>query len=99
MSVATIFELLFAAGVAATVAALAVALSPRAPRDLFLVLGAFLAAAATSAWVAFALELDRALAVAAAGLSLCAVVQLAGLRLRELIARQRQLAQELDQVE
>ncbi len=94
-----ISQLAFAVAIVVTVAALTAAAAGRGPRAVFIALAAGLALAAAAAWVAFALELDTPLGVAAGGLSLCAVVQLAALSLREAILRQRRFDETLDEAE
>jgi hypothetical protein len=92
-----VFELVFAAAVIAVFGSTAAAVFGRISRSALLALTGLVAAAAAVAWVAFALEPTRGLALAAGGLTVCAALQLGTLALRRLVARasdvERQLAE------
>ena len=90
-----IFAGLFAAGAIATVAAFVAAVTVHPRRSLYPVLGGALAVAAAAAWAAFAFEPATGLAVAAGGLSLCALCQLGALRLQGAVARQQRVDEQL----
>lgn len=92
----TVFEIMFAASVVVAAGSLAAAALERAPRRVLLGLSALLGAIATAAWVAFALDPGRELAVAALGLSGAFVTELAALSLRLAMARQRRIDDEFE---
>jgi len=74
VALTTLFDILFAAAAAVAALALGAAALRRVSATILLVLTAVVAGAAVVAWVFFALRGDRELAVAAGGLSVCALV-------------------------
>ncbi len=96
---AEVVELVFAGAILVVFASAAAVLLDRISRRLLLGLGSFLAAAALVVWVAFALDPDRDVATAAAGLTLCAAAELGLLALRRLLARGRDLERQLSEAE
>jgi hypothetical protein len=82
-----VFDIVFAAGVVVAAVALAGAALRLLPRTVLMVLTELTFGAAVAAWISFALRQDRELAVAAAGLSVCALVSAASLLLREALLR------------
>src|SRR5215468_2350127 len=95
----TISAIVFAVGAVVTVAAVALAPTLRVPPIAYIGLGALLAAAAAAAWVGFAFKHDPGIAVAAGGLTVCALAQLPAIMLRDAAARQRRVAEELADAE
>jgi hypothetical protein len=87
VALTTIADLIFAGGVVLAALALAGAVFRRASGPLLLVAFALEAIAAVGAWVAFALRHDRSLAVAAGGLTACALVAGAAVLLRRALKR------------
>ncbi|HEY3550675.1 MAG TPA: hypothetical protein VGK69_06465 [Gaiellaceae bacterium] len=87
MSLTTIADLIFAAGVVLAALALASAALHRAPKPLLVSATVLEAAAAVGIWVAFALRHDRPLAVAAGGLTACTLAAGAALLLRRALKR------------
>ena len=94
-----VVELVFAGAILVVFGSEAAVLLDRISRRVLLGLGSFLAAAAVVVWVAFALEPDRDVAVAAAGLTLCAAAELGLLVLRRLLTRGRDLDRQLSEAE
>ena len=95
MRTETILELLFAAGVVATAAAFATAALHRTSRAPFLGLAAGVGAAATGAWVAYALNPARERALSAAGLTVCFVAVLGAYGAARAVARARRIDEHL----
>jgi hypothetical protein len=92
---ADVVEVVFAGAVVVVfVSAAAVGLE-RVSRVWLIRLSALLSAAAVVAWVAFALKPERAVAVAAGGLTVCAAFELALVALRRLLAHGRDLDRQL----
>src|ERR671925_601048 len=89
MTVETAFELVFAAGVVAAAAALASAAFARVGSRTLVAVSVALAVAAVAAWVAFALDPGRELAIAAGGLVACVVASIGAVGLRRGIVRSR----------
>ncbi len=89
MPLTTVVDIVFAAGIAVAVLALAGALLQFLPRAALILLTLVELAAAVGAWVAFALRAShpRELAVAAGGLTVCALVACSSLALRRSLAR------------
>jgi hypothetical protein len=83
----TLADLLFAGGVVIAALALAGAAFRRASASLLMAAFAVEAVAAVGVWVAFALRHDRSLAVAAGGLTACALVAGAAILLRRALKR------------
>jgi hypothetical protein len=82
-----VFDIVFAAGVVVAAVALAGAALRLLSSTVLAVLTALTFGAAVAAWIAFALRPDRELAVAAAGLSACALVSAASMSLRRALIR------------
>src|ERR671923_1258072 len=89
MTVETAFELVFAAGVVAAAAALASAAFARVGSRTLVAVSVALGVAAVAAWVAFALDPGRELAIAAGGLVACVVASIGAVGLRRGIVRSR----------
>src|SRR5918994_1274809 len=89
-----IFEVLFAAGVATSALAL-LAAARRLSRRLVVGAAGTLALAAIAAWVAFALEPEERLALAAAGLTTCFLAALTAFPLRRAAASAARIETEL----
>ena len=87
MTLTTIADLLFAAGVVVAALALAGAALRRAQTSVLVAATALEAAAAVGVWVAFALRHDRSLAVAAAGLTACTIAAGAAVLLSRALKR------------
>jgi hypothetical protein len=83
----TLADLLFAGGVVIAALALAGAAFRRASASLLMAAFTIEAVAAVGVWVAFALRHDRSLAVAAGGLTACALVAGAAILLRRALKR------------
>ena len=71
----------------------------RVSRTTLVPLAALVSAAAAVAWVVFALEPSRELAVAAGGITVCAALQLAVVLPQRLVARARQVDRRLGEAE
>jgi hypothetical protein len=95
----TIFELLFAAGVVVAATALAGAALERFGRRALVALAVLVAGMATGAWVSFALQSGREVAVAAGGLTVCAAAVVAGIGVLQAVARGRRIEQQLAEAE
>lgn len=87
MGLTTLADLLFAGGVVIAALALAGAAFRRASASLLMAAFVVEAVAAVGVWVAFALRHDRSLAVAAGGLTACALVAGAAILLRRALKR------------
>ena len=87
MALTTIADLIFAGGIALAALTLAAAALHRAPTAMLAGSTLVEACAAVGVWVAFALRHDRPLAVAAGGLTACALVAGASLLLRRALRR------------
>jgi hypothetical protein len=87
MALTTIADLIFAGGIVLAALALAGAALQRMPSSLLAFATALEAAGAIGIWVAFALRHDRPLAVAAGGLTACALVAGAAILLRRTLRR------------
>jgi hypothetical protein len=87
MALTTIADLVFAGGVVLAALALAGAALQRMPSSLLAAATTLEAAGAIGIWVAFALRHDRPLAVAAGGLTACALVAGAAILLRRALRR------------
>ena len=94
-----VFELVFAGAVVAVFGSTAAALLGRVSRSVLLALTGLVGAAAAAAWVAFALDPTQSLAVAAGGLTVCAVLQLGTLAMRRLVARTKDVERQLSEAE
>jgi hypothetical protein len=91
----TAVQITFAAGVVVAGGAIATTLAGRAPRRVLVALAALLGVAATAGWVVFALDVDSGTAVAAGGITVCAVAVLLTVPLGEALARRRRIEAEL----
>jgi hypothetical protein len=89
MSLTTIADLFFAAGVVLAALALAGAAFRHVSTSLLTAVAALEGVAAVGVWVAFALRHDRSLAVAAAGLTVCTLAAVAAVLLRRALDRVR----------
>jgi hypothetical protein len=87
VSLTTIADLIFAAGVVLAAFALGGAALQRTRPSVLASVAVVEAAAAVGVWVAFALRHDRALAVAAGGLTACTLAAVAALLLRRALTR------------
>ena len=87
MALTTIADLIFAGGIVLAALTLAAAALRRAPTSLLAGAAVLEAVAAVGIWIAFALRHDRPLAVAAGGLTACAVAAGAALLLRRALLR------------
>ena len=87
MSLTTLADLVFAAGVVVAALALAGAAFRRASSAVLMAAFALEAVAAVGVWVAFALRHDRSLAVSAGGLTACALVAGAAILLSRALKR------------
>ena len=97
--VAESFSLGFAVAVVATAACFATALAGRLSGRVARVLAALIGSAAVAGWVALAANQELATAVAAAGLTICAIAVVAASMLSRLIERTRRLDTESARVE
>jgi len=93
------FELVFAGAAVVVFASAGAALFGRVSRNTLAALTGLVAVAAGAAWVVFALEPTRALAVAAGGLTVCAGLELATLVLQRLVVRAQDVESQLDETE
>ena len=93
------FELVFAGAAVVVFASAGAALFGRVSRNTLAALTGLVAVAAAAAWVVFALEPTRALAVAAGGLTVCAGLELGTLALQRLVVRAQDVERQLDQAE
>ena len=98
MAVETAFELAFAGGVLLAAATLALAALERLGRRTILAIAGLVGAAATAAWVAFALDPSRSAAIAAAGLTACLLAVIGALALRRGLMTGRAVEQQLNLV-
>jgi uncharacterized protein YukE len=96
---AEVVELVFAGAVLVVFGSAAAVVLDRLSRGWLIRIGAFLSAAAVVVWVAFALKPEREIAVAAAGLTVCAVFELGLVVLQRLLAHGRDLDRQLGDVE
>jgi hypothetical protein len=99
VSAETAVEIVFAAGVLVVAAAIGGALSGRTSRRVLAGGAALVGLAAAGAWVVFALDVDRSVAVAAGGLTVCLAAALLTIPLRTGLARSRRIGDELDAAE
>jgi hypothetical protein len=98
VTVETVFELVFAAGVLAALAALAAAAFTGVRVRFLHGVSALLATAAAAAWVAFALDPSSELAVAAGGLVACLLASLGAVGLRRGLVKSRAIDSDLDRL-
>src|SRR5919197_5168014 len=99
MAMVTAFQLVFAAGVALTALALAGAGFRLVGRGVLRVLAGAVAAMAVGAWIAFALEPSRDLAVSAGGLTGAALAATVSFALARALVRASRMDAELDRVQ
>jgi hypothetical protein len=92
---AEVVELVFAGAVFVVFGSAAAVVLDRISRRSLIGLGALLSAAALVVWVAFALKPERAVAVAAGGLTVCAAFELGLLALRRLLLHGRDVERQL----
>lgn len=95
MTLETGFELAFAAAVLTAVGSFALAAFTAVNRRLLVTVGSALALLAAAAWIVFAFDPGRQLAVSAAGIAVCAASVFAALVLAGALRRGRRLDQEL----
>ena len=96
---ADVLELVFAAAVVVVFSSAVAAVFERVSRPTLLALAGIVGAAAAVAWVIFALEPSRELAVAAGGITVCAALQLGVIVLQRLVARSRHVDRQLAEAE
>jgi hypothetical protein len=96
---AEVVQVVFAGAVLIVLGSAAAVALGRCPRRLVWALGVVLAACAAGAWVVFALGPTRDLAVAAAGLTVCAAFELGLLVVQRLLERSRDTDQRLAEAE
>ena len=94
-----VFELVFAAAVVAVFGSALAVVFGRVSRSTLAALAGIVGAAAAAAWVVFALQPSRELAVAAGGITVCAALQLGALALQRLVAQARQVDRRLEEAE
>ena len=98
MLLTTAFDLVFVAGIAVAVLALAGAALRFLSRSALLALVALEMVGAVAAWVAFALEQtrERELAISAAGITVCTLAAAAALLLRRALVRSEEIDAQMD---
>jgi len=98
MLLTTAFDLVFVAGIAVAVLALAGAALRFLSRSALLALVALELVGAVAAWVAFALEQtrERELAISAAGITVCTLAAAAALLLRRALVRSEEIDVQMD---
>jgi hypothetical protein len=96
---AEVLELVFAGAVVAVFASAAAALYGRASRSALRTVAVVVGLAAVAGWVVFALDPSRELAVAAGGITVCAVLQLGTLAIRRLVTRVQHVDRSLVEAE
>jgi hypothetical protein len=96
---AEVLELVFAGAVVVVFASALAVVYGRVSSRTSVALAAFLGAAAAVSWISFALEQSREVAVAAGGITVCAVLQLGVVVLRRLVAQARQVDRRLAEAE
>jgi adenylate kinase family enzyme len=96
---AEVLELVFAGAVVVVFASAAAAIFDRVSRNTLVALAALVSAAAGVAWVSFAVEPSREVAVAAGGLTVCAALQLGVVYVGRLVEQARQVDRRLDEAE
>lgn len=99
VALSTIVDILFAAGLVAAALALTGAALQHVRAWLLATLTGVVSVAAVAVWVLFALRQERSLAVAAAGLSGCALVACASLLLRRALVRLAAVDAHLDRAQ
>jgi hypothetical protein len=98
VAVETAFELAFAGGVLLAAATLALAALERLGARAILAIAGLVGAAATAAWVGFALDPGRSAAIAAAGLTACLLAVIGALALRRGLMTGRAIDEQLNLV-
>ena len=96
---AEVLELVFAGAVVVVFASALAVVYGRVSSRTSVALAAFLGAAAAVAWVSFALEPSREVAVAAGGITVCAALQFGVVVLRRLVAQAQQVDRRLAEAE
>jgi hypothetical protein len=94
-----VVELVFAGAVVVVFASAGAAILGRISRTTLVWLSGLLGAAAAAGWAVFALEPSRELAVAAAGLTLCAALQLGTLGLLRLVRQAEDVDRRLEKAQ
>src|SRR5205823_8611309 len=95
----TAVQIAFAVGVLVVGSAIAGALSGRVARRVLVGIAGLVGLAAVGGWIVFALEVERGIAVAAGGLTVCFAAALLTIPLRTGLARSRRIGAELDAAE
>ena len=95
MTIETALEILFAASIVVTAIVLAGAALGRIGVRVIAIVSGSLCAAATAAWVAFALDPERNLAISAAGITACVLAALGATAFRKGLESRRQLDDQL----
>src|SRR5437660_3017868 len=95
----TTLDLVFAGSIAVAALSLTAAALGRAPRTLLLALAGLIGAAATGAWVVFALHPGRGLAVAAGGLTTTMALELGAVALGLGVQRARRIEDDIARAE
>src|SRR6266540_5373872 len=97
--VQTVVQIAFAVAVVAAAAGLAAAALERIGASALRGLAGFLWALSAGSWIAFAVDLDRDLAVAAAGATVCALLAVSALLLSHAARRSRRIDAELERAQ
>jgi hypothetical protein len=97
--VAEVLELVFAGAVVVVFGTAVAAVFGRVPRSTLVALAGIVGAAAAVAWVVFALDPSRELAVAAGGITVCAALQLGVVVLGRLVAQAHHVDRRLEEAE
>jgi hypothetical protein len=87
VALTTLFDIVFAVATAVAAVSLALAALRRAASSTLVALSGLLAAGAVAGWTVYALRHHRELAVAAAGITVCALVVAGAVALRRALAR------------
>lgn len=90
MALTTLFDILFAVATAVAAVSLALAALRRAASSTLVALSGLLAVGAVAGWTIYALRHHRELAVAAGGITVCALVVAGAVALRRALARAEQ---------
>jgi len=99
VTLTTVADLVFAAGVVAAATALALAALRRGSTPVLRAIVACEGVAAVGAWIAFALRQDRELAVAAGGLTVCLLAAASALLLAEALRRTAEIDARISEAE
>ncbi|HEY8406506.1 MAG TPA: hypothetical protein VIK66_00885 [Gaiellaceae bacterium] len=87
MALTTLFDIVFAVATAAAAASLALAALRKATTSTLIAVSGLLAAGAVTGWTVYALRHHREVAVAAGGITVCALVVAGAVALRRALAR------------